>query len=184
MATTLNTGRIWSGWEGLRLWRRHARRGVVVLCAVMLGACATSEFDADTTSAALRADADGNRNVSCEEWRTWIGATYSANDTDGDGSLTEAEYETFVVETGLFQSIPLTKIDTNADQRYSSDEVTAAGTVVFEQGDRNNDCVLSRRELNVPRPKAEAEEQQEPEAGPRQPREGSCVPPLCRQPVE
>lgn len=152
--------------------------------ALLLGACATADFDRATTSAALRADANGDRNVSCEEWRNWLAATYKTNDADGSGALSGAEYEQFVVDTGLFQAIPLTRIDTNADERYSQEEITLAGAEVFETGDRNNDCVLSRRELGVSGPDTPPRSVEETTKVPPPDTDGACLPPLCREPVD
>jgi hypothetical protein len=171
----------------------RASRGRRVRCLIgragwltavlLLAACATANFDQATTTAALRADANGDRDVSCVEWRSWIGATFVANDANKDGVLSEPEYERFVVDTELFQAIPLTRIDTDADGQYSHDEIAAAGAEVFEKGDRNNDCVLSRRELKVPKARAESENTQQPSPGPNVPDGGGvCKPPFCVDP--
>ncbi len=159
---------------------RALRRLAGVCTCVLLAGCATADVDADTTSAALQADGNGDRNVTCEEWRRWMGATFDAKDADRSGHLSAAEFEAFVVQTGLFQSIPLTRIDGNADQRYSRDEITVAGTKVFEDADRNSNCVLSRRELNVPKARDVKVEKKQPEAGPNPPDGGTCKPPLCQ----
>ncbi len=159
-------------------------RIAVLSGCVSLAACATSAVDANTTSAGLRADGNGDQNVSCEEWRIWLGSTYDANDRDRSGQLSGPEFEAFVVDTGLFQAIPLTKIDTNGDRQYSPEEIAEAGTVVFEKGDRNGDCVLSRRELNAPKKPDRAVDKTQPGAGPNVPGEGTCAPPLCRTPAE
>ena len=157
----------------------------VVLCGcVSLAACATSDVDATTTSAGLRADGNGDQNVSCDEWRTWLGSTFDANDRDRSGQLSGSEYEAFVVDTGLFQAIPLTRIDTSGDRQYSPEEIAEAGTVVFEKSDRNGDCVLSRRELNAPKKSKQTVDGTQPDPGPNVPGEGNCAPPLCRTPAE
>lgn len=161
--------------------RRRLCRALVLGAGMILAACATDGIDPDTTSAGLRADRNGDRNVSCEEWRSWLGDTFDASDGDGSGQLSGREYETFVVETGLFQKIPLTKIDTNSDRQYSAEEIAAAGKDVFEKGDRNGDCVLSRRELNAPDLPEPKPEKTPPAAGPNVPDSGSCRPPLCRE---
>lgn len=156
---------------------------VAVLCGcVGLAACATTDVDANTTSAGLRADGNGDQNVSCEEWRTWLGSTFDAHDRDRSGQLSGPEYEAFVVDTGLFQAIPLTRIDTSGDRQYSPEEIAEAGTVVFEKGDRNGDCVLSRRELNAPDRPDQAVNTRQPGPGPNAPGGGNCAPPLCQEP--
>ena len=132
-------------------------RAALGCAAMLLAACASRDLDEHTTSAALLADGNGDREVSCEEWNAWLDASYGANDADGDGVWSEREYNAFVGATGLFQSVPLSTIDTNVDRRYTLTELTTFSTGAFNARDRNGDCVLSSRELTVPSKKRSAD---------------------------
>jgi hypothetical protein len=95
-----------------------------------------------------RADTDGDRMISLEEFQAGTSERFSTLDADGDGLVTPAEMvaqRQRVAEERAAER--MARIDTNEDGAVSLEEMTAASEARFAQMDRDDDGNLEPREL-------------------------------------
>lgn len=95
-----------------------------------------------------RADTDGDRMISLDEFQAGATERFTTLDADGDGSVTAAE---IVAERQLRAEERaerrIARIDTNEDGVLSLEEMTAASEARFARMDRDEDGSLEPREL-------------------------------------
>jgi hypothetical protein len=95
-----------------------------------------------------RADTDGDRMISLEEFQTGATERFTAMDTDGDGLVTPAEMVAERQQRAEDRAAQrLARIDTNEDGALSLEEMTAASEARFARMDRDDDGSLEPREL-------------------------------------
>lgn len=82
-------------------------------------------------------DADGDGNVTAAEMDAFVVAVFPAMDTNGDGSVDKAEALVALSEDQF------AAIDANADGLLSADELAAVVRADFAAADRNGDGVLN-----------------------------------------
>ena len=95
-----------------------------------------------------RADADGDRMISLEEFQTVTGERFVAMDADGDGQVSPAEMiaeRSARAEERAAERIE--RADTNGDGLLSLEEATAASEERFARIDRDESGTLEPREL-------------------------------------
>jgi hypothetical protein len=117
-----------------------------------------------------RADADGNRMLSLEEFQAGSTERFTRMDSDGDGLVTAAEMTAAAQRTRESRvAAMIERLDTNDDGALSLDEVNARSAQRFARLDRDEDGSLEPREMR--RGTGERGEQQERgERGERQER--------------
>lgn len=95
-----------------------------------------------------RADTDGDRLISLEEFQTGVSTRFATLDADGDGLVTPAEMVAQRERAREERAAQrMARIDTNEDGALSLDEMTAASEARFARMDRNDDGALERREV-------------------------------------
>lgn len=103
-------------------------------------------FDVTFISAAETWDLDKDTVVTCTEWQQYATTAFAEADSDGDGSLTDAEFQNMARTDRLFDIANLKYYDRNSDGRVSREELTGKKNRAFELLDKNNDCKLERNE--------------------------------------
>lgn len=95
-----------------------------------------------------RADADGDRMISLEEFQTGTTERFTSMDADGDGLVTPAEMVAERQQRAEQRAAQrIARIDTNEDGALSLEEMTAASDARFARMDRDDDGSLEPREL-------------------------------------
>ena len=105
-----------------------------------------STFDVTFISATETWDLDRDSVVTCDEWKQYSGSLLQQSDGDGDGALTEAEYQTLSNTDKLFDIAGFKYYDTNSDGKVTADELTGRSNRAFELLDKNKDCRIERDE--------------------------------------
>ncbi len=95
-----------------------------------------------------RADADGDRMISLEEFQAGTAERFIAMDTDGDGLVTPAELVAERQQRAEERAAQrMARIDTNEDGALSLEEMAAASEARFARMDRDDNGSLEPREL-------------------------------------
>lgn len=95
-----------------------------------------------------RADTDGDRMISMEEFQARTNERFASLDADGDGQVTPAEMVAEHQQRAEERAAErVARIDTNGDGALSLEEMTAASEARFARMDRNEDGSLEPREL-------------------------------------
>ena len=95
-----------------------------------------------------RADADGDRMISLEEFQAGVNEHFTSLDADGDGLVTPAEMVAERQRAAEERAAErIARIDSDEDGTLSLEEMTAASEARFARMDRNDDGSLEPREL-------------------------------------
>ena len=95
-----------------------------------------------------RADVNGDRMISLEEFQARTNERFADQDADGDGVVTPAEMVAERQQRAEERAAErIAEIDTDGDGAVSLEEMTAAGEERFARMDRNDNGSLEPREL-------------------------------------
>jgi hypothetical protein len=131
--------------------------GIGLVLAVILGAqgaCSTggdvpfasaSETQKQFLRAAITWDMNRNGDVTCEEWRAYVGGLFRDADANHDGSLTRDEFGDMARRDRLFEIARFTYFD-GGDGRLTLAELANKPNPAFRLLDSNGDCRLTPEE--------------------------------------
>jgi len=133
------------------------RIGIGLALAVILGAgaCSTggktpfasaSATQKQFLRAAVTWDLNKNGDVTCEEWKAYVGGLFQEADANRDGTLTPDEFTVMAHRDRLFETARFTYFDARGDGRLSLAEVTNKPNPAFRLLDSDGDCRLTPEE--------------------------------------
>lgn len=105
-----------------------------------------SGVDRTFISAAQTWDFDKDGTVTCDEWKNYVATLHREADADGDGALTDAEFQKMSKTDQLFSVADRAYFDANGDGKVTVEELTSKPNPAFKTLDKNGDCRLDRNE--------------------------------------
>lgn len=156
-------------------WLKRA----AAVCALTVAACSSggigssgspfggaSEVDVTFVSAANTWDLNKDNVVTCDEWKAYATQLFREGDGNGDGALTEEEFNKVARTDRLFDVAGFKYFDTNGDGKITLEEFTGKQNPAFRILDKNNDCRIEGSEF-VQRRAIEKKEHSVPTEMPR-----------------
>ena len=139
-------------------WPIALSGGVLMLVAHV--ACAQDAMPADSTAMIeriMKADANGDGQVTRAELIAWRAQQFARLDRNGDGFISMSDVPALMASRFEGQIKLLnSQFDTNHDGRVSRDEFVNGPSPVFDAVDANHDGVASQDEFRVALAKARA----------------------------
>jgi EF hand len=97
-------------------------------------------------AAAVTWDLNKNGDVTCEEWRAYVGGLFQEADANHDGTLTREEFAVMAQRDRLFETARFNYFDTGGDSRLTLAEIADKPNPAFRLLDKNGDCRLTPEE--------------------------------------
>jgi Ca2+-binding EF-hand superfamily protein len=141
---TLATAAPWSAiWTALGVLSAAAASGCSGNQTPFESASATErEFAAAAATWDLNHDGD----VTCDEWKQYVGGLFREADVNRDGALTREEFAVMGKRDRLFETIGFKYFDADSDGRITLAEIAERPNPAFTLLDANKDCVLTPEE--------------------------------------
>lgn len=98
-------------------------------------------------SAAQTWDVNKDNEVTCDEWKQYVGELFQTADGNADGALTAEEYKGVVAQDRLFETVGMNYFDTNNDGKLGRDEFANAPNPAFRLLDRDKNCTIAKNEM-------------------------------------
>jgi hypothetical protein len=97
-------------------------------------------------AAAITWDMNRNGDVTCEEWRAYVGGLFQEADANHDGALTRDEFAVMAHRDRLFEAARFSYFDAGGDGRLTLADVVNKPNPAFKLLDADGDCRLTPEE--------------------------------------